>query len=176
MVTAYAALLRAINVGGTGKISMTELRQLCEGCGFTDVGTYIQSGNVVFRSKRAESSVKKLLEQTLAERFGKPVGVLLRSASELAELLENNPYPDAPPNRVIVLFLDAPVPRGALADVQTPGGEALSARGREVFIHYPNGQGQSKLSLPFQKTGTGRNLNTVRKVYELLGELESRGK
>jgi uncharacterized protein (DUF1697 family) len=129
----------------------------------------------VFRSKRAEASVKKLLEQTLAEKMGKPVGVLLRSASELDAVIEHNPFPDAPPNRVIVFFLDAPVPRGALDRITPPGGEELNAKGREVFIHYPNGQGQSKLSLPFARTGTGRNPNTVRKIRELLGALEGGG-
>jgi uncharacterized protein (DUF1697 family) len=72
---------------------------------------------------------------------------------------------------VIVLFLDAPARRGALDDIETPGGERLVASGREIFIHYPEGQGKSKLKLPFQKTGTGRNLNTVRKLCEMLAEL-----
>jgi hypothetical protein len=105
---AYVALLRAINVGGTGKLEMAELRSLCEGCGFTDVATLIQSGNVVFQTKRSEASVLKLLEQTLAEKMGRPVGVLVRSTEELHAVLERNPFPEAPPNRLIVFFLPAP--------------------------------------------------------------------
>lgn len=170
-MTSYVALLRAINVGGTGKLEMAELRKLCEGCGFTNVATYIQSGNVVFQSKRSESSVLKLLEQTLAERMGKPVGVLVRSADELGTVLQHNPFPDALPNRLIVLFLDKPAPRGALEDVETPGGEQLAAHGREIFIHYPQGQGKSQLKLPFQRVGTGRNFNTVMKLHEMLEAL-----
>lgn len=170
-MTGYVALLRAVNVGGTGKLDMGDLRKLCEGCGFERVATYIQSGNVVFQSKRSEASVQKLLEQSLTEQMGKPVGVLVRAAEELSAVIENNPFPDAPPNRVIVLFLAAPTPRGALDKIETPAGEQLAARGREVFIHYPEGQGTSKLKLPFQKTGTGRNLNTVRKLSSMLAEL-----
>jgi uncharacterized protein (DUF1697 family) len=170
-MTAYVALLRAINVGGTGKLDMGDLRTLCEGCGFGRVATYIQSGNVVFQTKRSEASVQKLLEQSLTEKMGKPVGVLVRSGEELSAVLENNPFPDAPPDRVIVLFLATPTPRGALDAIETPGGERLAARGREIFIHYPDGQGTSRLKLPFQKMGTGRNLNTVRKLSAMLGEL-----
>jgi uncharacterized protein (DUF1697 family) len=171
-MTAYAALLRAINVGGTGKLAMADLREICERCGFTDVTTYIQSGNVVFRSKRAEASVKKLLVQALSEKVGKPVGVFLRSALELDAVLEHNPFTDAPANQVLILFLEAPVPRGSLDAIETPGGERLSAKDREIFIHYPQGMGNSRLTLPFRQTGTGRNLNTVRKLRALLAALE----
>src|SRR5688572_16119444 len=118
---AYAALLRAVNVGGTGKLAMSDLRRLCEESGLCDVRTYIQSGNVVFRSPRSEASVKKLLEQALAVQLGKPCGVLVRKAAELRELLEQNPFPDAAPNQVLVLFLDAKPPAAALKDVATPG-------------------------------------------------------
>ncbi len=170
-MAAYAGLLRAVNVGGTGKLPMSELRQLCERCGLTDVATYIQSGNVVFRSPRSEASVKKLLEAALAKQLGKPCGVLLRSAKELDALLADNPFPDAPPNRVIVLFLDQdPAPESWKAIV-TPGGEELAASGRHLIIHYPSGQGPSQLKLPHHKAGTGRNLNTVRKLRQMLEPL-----
>jgi uncharacterized protein (DUF1697 family) len=171
---AYVALLRAINVGGTGKLEMAELRSLCEGCGFTDVATLIQSGNVVFQTKRSEASVLKLLEQTLAEKMGRPVGVLVRSTEELHAVLERNPFPEAPPNRLIVFFLAAPLRRGALDAIETPGGEQVATHGREVYVHYPQGQGTSKLKLPFLKTGTGRNLNTVIKLDAMLTELAGR--
>lgn len=171
-MTSFVALLRAINVGGTGKLEMSELRRLCERCGFTRVTTYIQSGNVVFQSKRSERTVLKLLEQTLAERMGKPVGVRLRSAQEFSTVLEHNPFPDAPPNKLLVQFLDKPAPRGALDEVETPGGEQLVAHGREVFIYFPEGQGNSRLKLPFLKAGTSRNLNTVRALHSMLAALE----
>jgi uncharacterized protein (DUF1697 family) len=171
-MTAYAALLRAINVGGTGKLPMSELRQLCEDAGLSDVATYIQSGNVVFRSQRAEAGVKKLLERALAEKLGKPVGVFVRTRAELAAVLEANPFVKAAPNQVLVLFLDVAPPQGSMEELKPPGGEQVSAQGREVFIHFPQGMGKSKLKLPFQATVTSRNLNTVQKLVSLLEKLE----
>jgi uncharacterized protein (DUF1697 family) len=171
-MTAYAALLRAINVGGTGKLPMIELRQLCADAGLSDVATYIQSGNVVFRSRRSEAAVTKLLEHALAKKLGKPVGVFVRTRAELAAVLDANPFAKAAPNQVLVLFLNAAPPRGSLQELKTPGGEQVSAHGREVFIHFPQGMGKSKLKLPFQKTATGRNLNTIQKLVSLLEKLE----
>ena len=165
---AYAALLRAVNVGGTGKLAMTELRKLCATAGFGDVATYIQSGNVVFTSKRGEASVKKLLEAALAEQLGKPCAVLVRTAGELRELLDANPFPKAAPNRLLVLFLDEEPSAAKLKDVVAAGGEELRVCGRHVLVHFPNGMGQSKLKLPFRDVGTGRNLNTVRKLLAML--------
>jgi uncharacterized protein (DUF1697 family) len=171
-MTAYAAFLRAVNVGGTGKLPMSELRRLCEDGGLSDVTTYIQSGNVVFRSKRAEAGVKKLLETALAEQLGKPCGVHVRSADELRTLLEQNPFPDAAPNQVLVLLLDEKPPAALLKQVLTPDGEELRACGRHLYIHFPQGMGRSKLKIPLAKVGTGRNLNTVRKLLALLEALE----
>lgn len=173
-MTAYTALLRAINVSGTGTLPMAELRALCETAGFADVATYIQSGNVVFRSQRSESSVKKRLEQALAERMGKPVGVHVRPRQEIDALLEHNPFPSAPPNRVVVFFLDAPLTSHTVAALEPPDGEQIIAHGRELIVHYPHGQGQSKLKLPCARTATGRNLNTIGKLAEMLAALDTR--
>jgi uncharacterized protein (DUF1697 family) len=167
----YVALLRAINVGGTGKLSMADLRQLCLGCGFDNVATYIQSGNIVFRSKLAETGVKRQLGQALAEKMGKPFGVLVRTAPELLDVLSKNPFPTAAPNQVLILFLDEPPPPDSLKTTIVPGREELALHGRELFIHFPDGMGQSKLKIPFQKTGTGRNLNTTRKLAEMVQEI-----
>ncbi|MEY2934841.1 MAG: hypothetical protein RL033_5590 [Pseudomonadota bacterium] len=169
---AYAAFLRAVNVGGTGKLPMSELRRLCEESGLSDVTTYIQSGNVVFRSKRTEAGAKKLLETALAVQLGKPCGVHVRTADELRTLLAQNPFPDAAGNQLLVLFLDEKPPAAALKAVVAADGEELSACGQHIFIHFPNGQGRSKLKLPLAKLATGRNLNTVRKVLALLEPLE----
>jgi uncharacterized protein (DUF1697 family) len=169
-VTRYVALLRAVNVGGTGKLAMSELRALCEQLGFTDVATYIQSGNVVFSSGLSEQAVKGALAGALEQHMGQPVGVLVRTPDELAAVLDGNPFPHADPARVIVLFLDAaPDALGMtlVAEAPTPGGEQLKLVGRELFVHYPEGQGPSKLKVPFAREGTGRNLNTVRKLLDL---------
>ena len=79
-MNAYVALLRAVNVGGTGKLPMSDLKALCERAGFLGVRTYIASGNVVFESRMSEAQVKAALESALEEYAGKPVGVLVRTA------------------------------------------------------------------------------------------------
>lgn len=163
----HIALLRAVNVGGTGKLPMADLRALCETLGFRDVRTYIQSGNIVFTSALDASKSKSKLEKALAARLGKPCRVLIRTRAELEAVEKHNPFPDAPPNRVIVLFLDDAPDAKAILGVKTPGGERLTLFGRELYIHYPDGQGVSKLKTPFADVGTGRNLNTVRKLIEL---------
>ncbi len=166
-VPTLIGLLRAVNVGGTGKLPMSDLRALCANLGFTDVTTYIQSGNVVFRTRLSPAKARAALEKALTERLGKPATVLLRTREELADVERANPWPDAAPNQVLVLFLDVAPPKGALADVKPPSGERLTLVGRELFIHFPNGMGASKLKVPFADVGTGRNLNTVRKLLAL---------
>lgn len=171
MAKSYVALLRAVNVGGTGKLPMAELRRMCEGLGFQRVATYIQSGNVVFQSKLREAGVKRALEGALQAHMRKPVRVIVRTEAELRQVLLRNPYPDVAPNRVAVIFLDDPPPPGSLDGVVIPGREALSLDGRELFIHFPDGINKSKLKVPFQKIGTGRNLNTVFKLLEMVRAL-----
>jgi uncharacterized protein (DUF1697 family) len=165
---AYAALLRAINVGGTGKLPMADLTKLCTKAGFCDVRTYIASGNVVFTSPGKEAAVKATLEQALEKHMKKPVPVALRTAKELEAAIAANPFPKAEPAKLLVVFFDEPLTQAALEGAVTPAGEELAIRGRELFIHFPIGQGQSKLKLPiFRKAGTGRNLNTVVKLAEM---------
>ncbi|NNM34556.1 MAG: DUF1697 domain-containing protein [Gemmatimonadetes bacterium] len=164
---AFAALLRAVNVGGTGKLPMSELRSLCSELGFGNVRTYIQSGNLVLDSDLDADGVKGLLERALEERMGKPVQVFIRTPEELDEVLRCNPYTDAAPNRVLVLFLDRPVPAGTVEAVDAPGGEQLTSGDREIYLFFPDGQGRSKLKVPMAGEGTARNLNTVRKLVEM---------
>ena len=162
---AYAALLRAVNVGGTSKLAMTDLARLCEREGLCAVKTYIQSGNVVFTSPKKEAAVKAALEKTLERHMGKPVPVMVRTVDELEAVIAANPFPDAPPNRLLITFFDEELTRADIAGAVTPGGERLAIRGRELFIHYPEGMGVSKLKVPaLKKAGTGRNLNTVVKL------------
>ena len=163
--TAYAALIRAVNVGGTGKLAMSDLARLCEDEGLCDVKTYIQSGNVVFTSPKKEAAIKAVLEKGIERHIGKPVAVMVRTADELEAAIAANPFPEAPPNRLLITFFDEPLAKAALDGVVAPGGERLALRGRELFIHYPDGMGVSKLKVPaLKKAGTGRNLNTVVKL------------
>lgn len=161
------ALLRAVNVGGTGKLSMTDLRALCAQIGFADIRTYIQSGNVVFRAGMEAEAAKAALEERLRAHFGAPVGVVMRDAQALRDLLARNPYPQAAPNRLGILFLDdAPAPDAA-DQARGRADEEIALGQREIFIHYPSGMGRSRLRLPAMEAGTIRNLNTAAKLAEM---------
>lgn len=165
----YIALLRAVNVGGTGKLPMADLRALCEAAGFTDVRTYIASGNVVLASRQGAMQVKAALEAQLQRYAGKPVGVVVREAADLARVLADNPYREAAPNRAVVVFLDEPPPADALAAVRHRNGEAIALGHREIYIHYGEGMADSKLVVPAARAGTARNLNTVAKLLAMAG-------
>ena len=163
----YIALLRAVNVGGTGKLPMSELKAMCLDAGFADARTYIASGNVLFRSTLAEAKVKSALETRLAAYAGKPVGVAVRTADALAAILKANPFPKAAPNRTVVIFLDAPPPQDALRHATGQKREEMKLGKREIFVHYPDGIGTSKLRIPAAKAGTARNMNTIAKLVAL---------
>jgi uncharacterized protein (DUF1697 family) len=165
-MTNYVALLRAVNVGGTGKLPMAELRAMCESLGFANVRTYIASGNVVFSSKLSEKAVKKKLESALETYAGKPVGVLIRTAAELAAVLDANPFKSAAPNQTVAIFLDAAPPAETLSGVSGQQAEEIALGVREIYVHYGNGIAKSKLKIATAKTGTARNMNTVATLAE----------
>ena len=169
---AYVALLRAVNVGGTGKLPMTELKAMCEAVGFLSVRTYIASGNVVFQSTKTEAQVKATLEKALSAYSGKPAGVMVRTAAEMAEVLENNPFSKMPGNRTVAYFLDAKPSADALETVTNQTSEQLRLGVREIYGYYPDGQGDSKLKIPAAKNGTARNMNTIAKLAEMAESLE----
>jgi uncharacterized protein (DUF1697 family) len=170
-VTGFVALLRAVNVGGTGKLPMADLKRLCEKAGFGGVRTYIASGNVVFTSDGTEAQVKAALDTGLRAFAGRPVGVLVRRAAEMAGILDSNPFPEAAPNRVMAIFLDAPPADDALASVTGRADEAIALGTREIYVHYPSGMGASKLRIRAAEAGTARNMNTVAKLAEMAAEL-----
>lgn len=170
-MTVYVALLRAVNVTGT-TLQMTELKSICEELGFTDVKTYIQSGNVLFRSNEAEAKVADRLDEALGHKFGKKPGVMVRSTGELETIVENAPFPEAKPNFLLVHFLPRKAAGDALDTMVAPDGEEAVVAGREIYVHYPIGSGKSKLKLAALKPGTSRNLNTVRKLAEMARAME----
>jgi uncharacterized protein (DUF1697 family) len=171
-VTGFVALLRAVNVGGTGKLPMGDLRTLCEDAGFEAVRTYIASGNVVFRSSRTEAQVKAVLDAKLQAYAGKPVGVLVRTAAQMARVLADNPFAAHPPNRTVAIFLDQAPPSGALASVTHQAADEHLALGeREIYVSYGHGMGTSKLTIPAAKAGTARNMNTVARLAAMAAEL-----
>ncbi|WP_027778189.1 DUF1697 domain-containing protein [Paraburkholderia caledonica] len=169
-MTRYVAFLRAVNVGGTGKLPMAELRTMCEAVGFTNVRTYIASGNVVFDSKLAEASVKSRLERSLEEYAGKPVGVAVRTSEELAQVLTANPFKSAAPNRTVAIFLDSAPPADALTHASGQREEEMALGTREIYVHYNNGMADTKLKIPAARTGTARNMNTVGKLVDMANE------
>ena len=166
----YIAFLRAVNVGGTGKLPMAELRAMCESIGLTGVRTYIASGNVVFQSRLAEATIKSKLERCLEDYAGKPVGVLVRTGAELAAVLEGNPFKTAAPNRTVAIFLDNPPPPDALAAATGLRTEEMALGTREIYVHYGDGMADSKLKIPAAKTGTARNMNTIATLVDWAAE------
>lgn len=170
-MTAYIALLKAINVGGTGKMPMTDLVALCEEAGFENVKTYIASGNAVFTSPKDAKQVKSAIEQKVEDYFGKPVPVMIRTAPEMEAVLDANPFKAAAGNKAIVCFLDTPPPKDLMAGARHQSSEEAAAGRREIYLHYPDGQGRSKFVLPAARDGTGRNINTVTKLIELANAL-----
>jgi uncharacterized protein (DUF1697 family) len=170
-MVAFVALLRAVNVGGTGKLPMTELVRMIEDAGYTAVRSYIASGNVVFKSRSAEPKVKAELEQALSAFAGKPVGVMVRTAVEMSAVIANNPFPAAPPNRTVAIFLDAPPPPDALRTLSGQKDEVVRLGTREIYVHYGQGMARSKLKIPAAKTGTARNINTIAKLAEMAATL-----
>ena len=168
----YIALLRAVNVGGTGKLPMTDLHAMCCDAGFIEVRTYIASGNVVFQSASTSKKVKTELENRLLDYAGKPIGVFVRTASEMAAVVKSNPFPKAAPNRTLAIFLDEPPPSDALVHAVGVREEKMRLGVREIYIHYGDGMATSKLRIPAAKVGTARNINTITKLAEMAAKLK----
>jgi uncharacterized protein (DUF1697 family) len=164
---AYIALLRAGNVGGTGKLPMAELKAMCAAAGFTKIETYVASGNVVFAAKRSASKIKAALEERLQAYAGKPVGVIVRAPDEMAAILKSNPFPGSAPNWTVAIFLDDPPPVDALDRVTGRKDEEVRLGKREIYVAYGAGMGRSRLKIPAAEKGTARNINTIAKLVEL---------
>ena len=164
---AFVALLRAVNVGGTGKLAMADLRVICERQGYKNVRTYIASGNVVFQCDSTEAAIKSELHKALSAHAGRAMGVIVRTGAEMANALAANPFPSAAPNRTVAIFLDAPPPPGWAEATSGCRTEQLELRGRELYVHYGDGMADTKLRIPAAVSGTARNMNTVAKLAEL---------
>jgi uncharacterized protein (DUF1697 family) len=169
-MSSFVALLRAVNVGGTGKLPMSDLKEMCEELGFGAVRTYIASGNVVFTSRKSEAAIKIALERRLEAYADKPVGVLVRDAAEMAQVLADNPFPKAAPNRTMAVFLDRAPPPDTLTGVRGQRGEQIRLGRREIFIHYGEGMAKSKLVIAAARPGTARNMNTVATLARMAAE------
>jgi uncharacterized protein (DUF1697 family) len=175
-------LLRGVNLGGHKKVPMESLRNLCTSLKHCDVQTYVQSGNVVFRTKEKDPLlVAKKLEKAIEQQFGFRSDVYVRTPSELKDVIARNPFrkhSGIEPSKLVVTFLaEEPASEGRQALLQIKSGpEELHLSGRELYIYYPEGMGRSRLSgmidKVLKKTGTARNWNTVTKLLELGEKLE----
>jgi uncharacterized protein (DUF1697 family) len=183
-ISVMISMLRGVNVGGHNKIKMEALRELYESLGLQDVQTYVQSGNVVFRTKESRADLLgKRLEDAIEKAFGFRPGVVLRNASEMRAAIAKNPFASRQgidPAKLLVTFLagdPGSEERGnALAIKTFP--EELRIDGREVYIYFPNGMARPKMSWPriekaLKTSGTGRNWNTVTKLLEMADALET---
>jgi uncharacterized protein (DUF1697 family) len=168
-VTSYVALLRAVNVGGR-VLKMEELKRIASELGYGSPQTYIASGNLLFTSGKSEPAVKRELEAAITAHMGKPVAVMVRTAKELHEVAAANPFAGRPQNRVVAIFFDEAPPADAITTAKNIADERLALGGREIYVHYPSGQGRSKLRLAGRAPGTARNINTVAKLAELAKE------
>ena len=177
-MTTFVSLFRGINVGGKRVVPMKELKELYESLGFKDVVTYIQSGNVVCSSNDTDMAlVSQRIEESFTAKFGLHSNVIVRTATELEAIIERNPFQDQPtkePKWQLVLFLATHPTDTALEDIHRAytGPEELFLSGRELYVYYPNGVGNSKLTLALlekklKTAGTGRNWNTVLQLRKL---------
>jgi uncharacterized protein (DUF1697 family) len=166
-MTTYVALLRAVNVGGTGKLPMTVLKAMCTELGFGRVETYIASGNVVFDSELSAQGVQARLAQRLQIYAGREIGVFVRTAARMHSILKKNPFHDRQPNLTYAFFLHDKPERGVLDRVRGRDAEEMGLGPCEIYVYYPKGMGQSKLQIPAANAGTARNLNTVAKLVAL---------
>lgn len=166
----YAAFLRAVNVGGTGKLPMAELRAMIERLGGGAPQTWIASGNAVFAHDAPPDEVKARLAAALKTYAGKPLDLVIRDLAQLDQILAALPFPDARPQQVGLFLTDAPVPQDPAAEARGLRTEEMHPGPGVLYIHYPNGIGRSKLAHPAMQLGTMRNLNTVQKLRDMLAE------
>ena len=171
------ALLRGINVGGKNRLPMKELAALFVDAGCEDVRTYIQSGNVVFRTGSTEGEdISSVISASILSRFGYRIPVITRTAREFQEIVQANPFVEAgaEADKLHVMFL-AELPDSANVEALDPDrspGDEFAVQGREIYLYCPNGVARSKLTNSYfdsrlSTTSTTRNWRTVLRLLEL---------
>jgi uncharacterized protein (DUF1697 family) len=175
-VATYAALLRAVNLGARNRVAMADLRALVEELGGKDVRSYVQSGNVVFRHPGGAARIVTALEQAIAREFDLEITVVVRSAAQLARVVQANPFD---PAGLYVSFLASAPRRAAVRELVKAdhGPDRIAVKGKEVYLCLPGGYGQSRLNNAFLERKLGvratlRNWRTVTAVAELAGAAE----
>jgi uncharacterized protein (DUF1697 family) len=178
-VATRIALLRGINVGGRNQIPMADLRAVCVDIGWTDVQSYIQSGNLIFQADDAPADCEAELEQAIERSFGVSVPVLVRTPVEWTGYVADNPYAEvarSDPNQVMLALSKTPPRQAAVESLQARAadGERIMQIRDALWIHYAGGAGRSKLSPGVLDRLVGsavttRNWSTVHKLEELAG-------
>lgn len=173
-MTVYVFLLKGINLGGR-KVPMADLKELASAVGLSNPRTYVASGNLVAGSDRPADEIAPELETALEERFGFAIEVMSRTADEMARVAAANPYPDGDPKQVVVGFAGGTIATSAAEQIEalaTPN-EPFVLSGRELFVHFTDGQARSKLAARLsQAVGqsvTARNLRTVTHLASMSG-------
>lgn len=174
----FVALLRGINVSGRNRIAMAELREVCSSIGWSNIGTYIQSGNVVFTASGTTSQLETMLEKTIQHDLALQVPVIVRSATAWSKYVRSNPFPaesQAEPNRVLLALSKAPPKEDTATALlrRASTGERVVQDDDALWIYYEGGAGRSKLSPALlERTAgspvTARNWSTVLRIEELL--------
>lgn len=150
---------------------MAELKAMGEDCSFRAVRTFINSGNLLFKSEHGEAEVKQRVEQRIEKYFQKKVPVYVRSVAEMEEAVARNPFSDDKPSRVMAHFIDERPTKAMLEEARDVQGERLALGPRLIYVSYGEGIGKTKLKLPAVKQGTARNMNSVAKIAELLADM-----
>ena len=174
----HVVLLRGINIGPRNRIAMPALREALEEAGFTDVQTYLQSGNVVLESRAKPETVRRKVEQLIEERFGLEIAVVVRTRAELAAVVKRNPHAKVAtnPKAYQVTFLSKKLPAKVVRELEEAAaeGEQVVVAGREVYAWHPKTIARSKLwsklaGKGLGVTATSRNWTTVEALLELAG-------
>ena len=174
---AHVALLRGINLAGRNRLPMKDLAAMFSNAGCESVATYIQSGNVVFRASPALArGIPERIEKAISKSFGYQVPVVTRTGAEMRRIVRANPFLRSGADEAFlhVAFLDArPVAARVRAlDPDRSPPDVFAVRGREIYLHCPNGYGRSKLTNGYfdsklAATSTVRNWRTVLELLEL---------
>jgi uncharacterized protein (DUF1697 family) len=175
----YVALLRAVNLGPHNRIAMADLRATLEASGARNVRTLLQSGNAVFESAaRTAGAAATTVAAALQRAHGLDTPVFVRGVAAWRALVDGNPFAAAArtdPAHLVAMPLDGTPTAAALAALEAaiPGREQVRLVGSDLYLHYPDGIGTSKLTSALLErklgaTGTGRNWNTVLKILALM--------
>ena len=173
----YVALLRGVNLGARNKVSMADLRALFLDLGHEEVATYVQSGNVIFKSEIGNvAELTKTIERRIARDLGLSITVVVRTKAQLARVAADNPFAarEAEPTKLHVIFLAAAPGRAHVSELDATrfAPDEFCLVGKEIYLHTPQGYGRTKLSgAYFEKqlglAATTRNWRTVTKLAEL---------